>query len=206
MAPARDVPPTRGSAQESRLCDHVHAPGAYCAPSRPEVLALSGCGSRSDAVLSTADMIVTENRPESDRRAQRPRALWKRVKKVLTVAIAVLAVLGAYQHRAEISQAAGLLSHLRLTWLLVAIVAELGSMVVFARLQRWLLRAGGVQVPVVAMVEVTLAGNALSTSLPGGAAWSATWVYQQLRRRGADKVLAGWVILVAGPCRALPSS
>ena len=153
----------------------------------------------SDAVLSTADVTVTvENRPESDRRAQRPRARWKRVKKALIVAIAVLAVLGAYQHRAEISQAAGLLSHLRLTWLLVAIVAELGSMVVFARLQRWLLRAGGVQVPVVPMVEVTLAGNALSTSLPGGAAWSATWVYQQLRRRGADKVLAGWVILVAG--------
>jgi uncharacterized membrane protein YbhN (UPF0104 family) len=48
------------------------------------------------------------------------------------------------------------------------------------------------------MVEITLAGNALSTTLPGGAAWSATWVYEQLRRRGADKVLAGWAILVAG--------
>ena len=48
------------------------------------------------------------------------------------------------------------------------------------------------------MVEITLAGNAMSTTLPGGAAWSATWVFEQLRRRGAQKVLAGWVILVAG--------
>jgi uncharacterized membrane protein YbhN (UPF0104 family) len=48
------------------------------------------------------------------------------------------------------------------------------------------------------MFEITLAGNALGTTLPGGAAWSATWAFGQLRRRGADKVLSGWVILVAG--------
>ena len=90
------------------------------------------------------------------------------------------------------------MSHLRVGWLLVAIGAEVLSMVVFARLQRWLLRAGGVRVGLVTMVEITLAGNALSTSLPGGPAWSATWAFQQLRRRGAAKLLAGWVILVAG--------
>jgi uncharacterized protein (TIRG00374 family) len=35
-------------------------------------------------------------------------------------------------------------------------------------------------------------------SLPGGAAWAAAWAFGQLRRRGADRVLAGWVVLVAG--------
>jgi len=70
--------------------------------------------------------------------------------------------------------------------------------VVFARLQRWLLRAGGCDIGLGEMVEITLAGNALGTSLPGGAAWAATWAFGQLRRRGADRVLAGWVILVAG--------
>lgn len=71
-------------------------------------------------------------------------------------------------------------------------------MVVFARLQRWLLRCGGVRVRLRDMVEITLAGNALSTSLPGGAAWAAGWVWGQLRRRSVDRVLAGWVVLVAG--------
>jgi uncharacterized membrane protein YbhN (UPF0104 family) len=71
-------------------------------------------------------------------------------------------------------------------------------MVVFARLQRWLLRAGGVRMGLRSMLEITLAGNALGTTLPGGAAWSATWAFGQLRRRGADRVLSGWVILVAG--------
>jgi uncharacterized membrane protein YbhN (UPF0104 family) len=71
-------------------------------------------------------------------------------------------------------------------------------MVAFARLQRWLLRAGGVRVRLVEMVEIILAGNALSSSLPGGPAWSATWAFGQLRRRGATRVLAGWVLVVAG--------
>jgi putative heme transporter len=110
----------------------------------------------------------------------------------------VLAAWGAYEHRSEISSAGHMLSRIHVLWLLVAIAAELASMIVFARLQRWLLRAGGVRVPLVPMVEITLAGNAMSTTLPGGAAWSATWSYEQLRRRGAQKVLAGWVILVAG--------
>ena len=124
---------------------------------------------------------------------------WQRAaKRVVAVVIVVLAFWGAYEHRSEIFSASGMLSHIHLAWLLVAIGAELGSMVVFARLQRWLLRAGGVDVPFVPMVEITLAGNALSTTLPGGAAWSATWVFEQLRRRGAQKLLAGWVILVAG--------
>jgi uncharacterized membrane protein YbhN (UPF0104 family) len=48
------------------------------------------------------------------------------------------------------------------------------------------------------MVEIVLAGNALSSSLPGGPAWSATWAFGQLRRRGANRLLAGWVIVVAG--------
>jgi len=108
----------------------------------------------------------------------------------------------AYQRRHELAQAVQLLSDLRLTGLIVAIAFEGASMVAFARLQRWLLHEGGVEVGLVPMVQITLAGNALSTSLPGGAAWAAAWAFGQLRRRGADRVLAGWVVLVAGALAA----
>ena len=116
------------------------------------------------------------------------------------LAVALLAVAGyeAYQRHTEIASAAHLVTHLGPAWLVLAVAAEAASMVVFARLQRWLLRAGGVEIGLGEMVEITLAGNALGTSLPGGAAWAATWAFGQLRRRGADRVLAGWVILVAG--------
>jgi uncharacterized membrane protein YbhN (UPF0104 family) len=140
-----------------------------------------------------------EAEPKEDGPKKKVEKPWRKwAKKVLAVAIVVLALWGAYEHRSEISSAGSMFSQLKVAWLLLAIVAELGSMVVFARLQRWLLRAGGVDVPFVPMVEITLAGNAMSTTLPGGAAWSATWVFEQLRRRGAQKVLAGWVILAAG--------
>lgn len=129
-------------------------------------------------------------------RALRAAVPWLR--RLLTVGALVFAGLAAYDRRHELAQAAHLLGRIDLMWLSVAIGCQVASMVVFARLQRWLLRAGGVRVGLGTMVEITLAANALGTSLPGGAAWSATWAFSQLRRRGADRVLAVWVLLVAG--------
>ena len=124
------------------------------------------------------------------------KATWAR--RTLALVLLGVAAYEAYTRHTEIASAAHLVTHLRPAWLVLAVAAEAASMVVFARLQRWLLAAGGVQVGLGEMVEITLAGNALGTSLPGGAAWAATWAFGQLRRRGADRVLAGWVILVAG--------
>jgi putative heme transporter len=146
-----------------------------------------------------AQATVTPDSQSADSPKQKPPRTWQKwLKNGFTVVVAGLAVWGTYDHRSEISHAGSMLSHFSLAWLLLAIAFEIASMAAFARLQRWLLRAGGVKVPFIPMFEITLAGNAMSTSLPGGAAWSATWAFEQLRRRGAEKVLAGWVILVAG--------
>jgi hypothetical protein len=119
-------------------------------------------------------------------------------KRVLTVVLLAAAAWAAFERRSQISDASGMLSRTRLWWVLAAVGAEILSMVAFARLQRWLLKAGGVRVRLVEMFEIIMAGNALSSSLPGGPAWSAAWAFGQLRRRGANRVLAGWVLLVAG--------
>lgn len=124
---------------------------------------------------------------------------WRsRLRALTATALFAGAALVAYQHRGEISAGAGMLSDLRLCWLGAAVVAEAASMLVFARLQHWLLAAGGVRLGMSPMLAITLAGNAMATSLPGGAAWSATWAFGQLRRRGANRTLAGWVVLVSG--------
>ena len=120
------------------------------------------------------------------------------IRRGLAVVLLGVAAYEAYQRHGEIARAGHLVTHLRPAWLVLAVAAEAGSMVAFARLQRWLLQAGGVEIGLGEMTEITLAGNALGTSLPGGAAWAATWAFGQLRRRGADRILAGWVILVAG--------
>jgi uncharacterized membrane protein YbhN (UPF0104 family) len=146
--------------------------------------------------VTTADVSIEGARPD---RPSAGRAPWRTAaRQALTIALLVGAAWAAYDHRAQISQAGTMLSHLHAWWLVVAVAAEIASMVVFARLQRWLLLAGGVDVGLVSMIEIVLAGNALSSSLPGGPAWSATWAYGQLRRRGANRLLAGWVIVVAG--------
>ncbi len=120
------------------------------------------------------------------------------VRWALAVAILIAAAVAASTQTKQLEKGADLLEHIRWGWLVVAIVFELASLVVFARLQRWLLRAGGVRLGFSALFEITLAGNSLAVTLPGGAAWAAVFAYEQLRRRGADRVLAEWVILVAG--------
>jgi hypothetical protein len=118
------------------------------------------------------------------------------------VAVLALALVALVNKRHDLTSASHILARLDWRWMVLAVGAEAASMVVFARLQRWLLRAGGVRMGFRSMIEITLAGNAMGTTLPGGAAWSATWAFGQLRRRGADRVLSGWVILVAGALAA----
>jgi uncharacterized protein (TIRG00374 family) len=124
--------------------------------------------------------------------------LSRRVRRLVSVALLITGAVVAWGKRRQIDQALSQLSHPVWAWLVCAIACQAASMVVFARLQRWLLRCGGIRVRLRDMVEITLAGNALSTSLPGGAAWAAGWIWGQLRRRSVDRVLAGWVVLVAG--------
>ncbi|HEX6476562.1 MAG TPA: lysylphosphatidylglycerol synthase transmembrane domain-containing protein [Acidimicrobiales bacterium] len=136
-------------------------------------------------------MAVTAAASSSQRRTHLLRNL-------LGIAVLALALAVLLNKRHDLTSASHILARLDWRWMVLAVGAEAASMVVFARLQRWLLRAGGVRMGLRSMIEITLAGNALGTTLPGGAAWSATWAFGQLRRRGADRVLSGWVILVAG--------
>jgi uncharacterized protein (TIRG00374 family) len=132
--------------------------------------------------------------PASDPRRRRVQVL----RAALGLAVLGFVVAAAVDRRHQLAEAMHLLGGLDAGWLLVALAFELGSLAAFAALQRWLLSEGGVHVGLTSMLEITLAGNALAMSLPGGAAWSAAWAFGQLRRRGADRVLAAWVVLVAG--------
>ena len=122
----------------------------------------------------------------------------RRIRPVLLVALAAGAVVTAIQHRYQLGQAARLLTGTDWAWLTVGVAAELASMVAFAQLQLRLLRAARVEIGLGSLMGITLAGNAISTSVPGGVAWAATWAFGQLRRRGAERVVAGWVVLLSG--------
>jgi uncharacterized protein (TIRG00374 family) len=126
------------------------------------------------------------------------RLLWHRVRPVLAAVILGVGVFAAYERRHELAMAWHLIEHARWGWFGAAVGFELASIVAFAALQRSLLGWGGVTVPPGELVEITLAANAVAVSVPGGAAFAARWTYGQLRRRGAETVLAVWTVLVAG--------
>lgn len=114
------------------------------------------------------------------------------------VVVLALAVIASARRSGDLAAAGHSLLHVRWGLLVVALGLEAASMVVFARIQQRLLRAGDVDVGLGPMTAIALAGNALALTLPGGVAWGATWVFRRLRRHGADRLLAGWVVLVAG--------
>jgi len=83
-------------------------------------------------------------------------------------------------------------------WVLAAIVASLLSMHSFAQIQRTLLRSAGVNVRQLRSEAAYYAGNALSTTMPGGPVLSATFVYRQQRLWGASPVVASWQLVMSG--------
>ena len=68
----------------------------------------------------------------------------------------------------------------------------------FAQIQRTLLKSAGVRVKQWRSEAAFYAGNALSTTLPGGPVLSATFVYRQQRLWGASPVVASWQLVMSG--------
>ncbi|BBZ26189.1 membrane protein [Mycolicibacterium madagascariense] len=83
-------------------------------------------------------------------------------------------------------------------WVVAAIVAAVASMHSFAQIQRTLLRSAGVVVKQWRSEAAFYAGNALSTTIPGGPVLSATFVYRQQRMWGASPVVASWQLVMSG--------
>lgn len=83
-------------------------------------------------------------------------------------------------------------------WVLAAIAAAMLSMHSFAQIQRTLLRSAGVIVHQWRSEAAFYAGNALSTTMPGGPVLSATFVYRQQRSWGASPVVASWQLVMSG--------
>jgi uncharacterized membrane protein YbhN (UPF0104 family) len=95
-------------------------------------------------------------------------------------------------------QAAGQLAHAHLRWFLPALVAEAVSMMVFARLQRLVLGAGGLRVKLGSAAATVFAGNALSATLPGGSLVSLTYRTRRMRSWGASAPQIGFAHAATG--------
>src|SRR5205823_6958986 len=96
---------------------------------------------------------------------------WAWIRAAVAGAIVAAGIVAAVNRRHQLTDAARHLGHLRAEWVVVALIAEAASMLTFARLQQILLRSGGSDIPFGPMAGITLAGNAMAMSLPGGGAF-----------------------------------
>lgn len=83
-------------------------------------------------------------------------------------------------------------------WLVVALVAELVSMRMFARQQWWLLRGFGVSLKIWRSIAVTYGRSAIAISMPAGSAVSAGFAFKAFRKAGASTEVAATVLLLSG--------
>ena len=111
----------------------------------------------------------------------------------LAVAGIVLWVVGG--QRGELQGALSYLENLKWQWVVMAGVMEFLCIVAFGAMQRVLMEAGGVRAHLADMTAIAFAGNAIQNSLPAGPLWSNVFAFRQFKRRGADDVLAVWVLV-----------
>lgn len=132
----------------------------------------------------------------SVRDASRGRLRWLRWV-ILGALVAVLAVEASLVSD-QLSQAWHSLRAANPAWVLAAAVAAMLSMHSFAQIQRELLKSAGVPVRQWRSEAAFYAGNALSTTLPGGPVLSATFIYRQQRLWGASPLVASWQLVMSG--------
>ncbi|WP_428351521.1 lysylphosphatidylglycerol synthase transmembrane domain-containing protein [Mycolicibacterium sp.] len=116
---------------------------------------------------------------------------------IIAVAVVVLAIEFALV-RDQLAKAWKSLYSANWLWVLGAVIAATASMHSFAQIQRTLLRSAGVHVRQWRSEAAFYAGNALSTTMPGGPVLSATFIYRQQRIWGASPLVASWQLVMSG--------
>ena len=131
-------------------------------------------------------------------RSGRRAALRKWLPRVVVLGLMVAAAVFLAGKSHEVGSGFALVAHPRIGWLVGAVALEALSLWALARLQWLFLHAADADIGTGVMAELTAAHNAITMSVPGGVAWSTAFVYDQLRRRGVERNLAGWSILSSG--------
>jgi uncharacterized membrane protein YbhN (UPF0104 family) len=112
----------------------------------------------------------------------------------MVITLVVLAIL----YGPDVGAALGALRRPDPGWLIAAIVLEMASIGLYARMQRRLLRGAGTRVPLRRAVGLAYAAHSMSITLPGGPLVSTAYNYRRMRAFGADSTVAAWATAASG--------
>ncbi|PRQ11851.1 TIGR00374 family protein [Corynebacterium sp. 13CS0277] len=116
---------------------------------------------------------------------------------LLPVVVAAALVFFVVRYWDVIAQAAGKIRAADPAALAVACVAAAVAIAAMAEVNRSLLAAGGVRVPLRSCASLALAANAWSATLPGGQAFAALLSFNVMRSWGASALLCSWQIVLS---------
>ncbi|MDO5029939.1 MAG: YbhN family protein [Corynebacterium sp.] len=122
---------------------------------------------------------------------------WLRVS--ITVAIVVVGVVLTVKNWDSVVQGLRILAGVDISWMLFSIVSVAFALFSMAEVMRLLLRAGGVENATRGnTAALTLASNAWSVTVPGGAAFSTALQIKRMMQWGASPVVVSWFVLFSG--------
>jgi uncharacterized protein (TIRG00374 family) len=127
---------------------------------------------------------------------RRHRRRWLRV--VLGVAVVVLLGVEVALGAPTLKGAASALGGAQPGWIAAAVLAEVASMDLFARLRRRLLAAAGVRVRMRDALAGVYVAGAVHLTVPGGAAVSTAYAYRWMRNQGAGAAAVTWTLAAGG--------
>ncbi|MFD4183316.1 YbhN family protein [Rhodococcus sp. NPDC058514] len=140
---------------------------------------------------------VVPHRPEGAT-PDRPRGRFWWVKWVAGVLLVALLVGEGVYLWPRLHESWTALSEIHWGWLAACIVAQAVSLSGYGRVQKQLLRAGGVSVGQGKSVSVVYASTAMAVTLPAGQVFSTAFTYRETRRWGASPVVASWQLAISG--------
>jgi uncharacterized membrane protein YbhN (UPF0104 family) len=127
------------------------------------------------------------------------RALWSWRRWALGIACVGLLAAAVLAERPLLGESIHSFTRLRWQPLFWAVVAEIGSMISLALLERRILILAGHRLPVGRAVAIAYASNAMAQSLPIVGSGAATaFTYRRMVSHGAEPTLAGWTLTLAG--------
>ena len=121
--------------------------------------------------------------------------LRRRAGVVLVLAVAALGIWALKGHGAELSASLALIENAQAWPLLLAVLAEAGSVAAFGIFTWRLLGVGLEMPPLLKTTAVATANTTINNTVPGGTAFASVYTYREFRGMGADAVFASWVVL-----------
>ncbi|WP_328811966.1 lysylphosphatidylglycerol synthase transmembrane domain-containing protein [Rhodococcus sp. NBC_00297] len=143
--------------------------------------------------------------PEQGRSAGSPRAggRWRWLRWVAAVALVALLVGEGVYLWPRLHESWRALTEIHWGWAAACVVMQAISLSAFARVQKQLLRAGGVRVSQRRSLSVIYGSTAMALTLPAGQVFSTAFTYRETRRWGASPVVASWQLAISGVIAAL---